>query len=159
MNLLQCICYIAVLGVFSFFLGRILPKSWFHYDRAPFRAFAWEKNGQIYRKLGIQHWQSRVPDMSRIAPKLMPAKAMQTTPDQPQLLRMLQETCVAETIHALLCLLGLALLRLWRGLGGRVCYLVYVVFGNLPFILIQRYNRPRLARLYRRREQWKEGKT
>ena len=44
-------------------------------------------------------------------------------------------------------LAGLALLKIWRGPGGVILTVIYIVFGNLPFLLIQRYNRPRLLRL------------
>lgn len=36
-------------------------------------------------------------------------------------------------------------------------YLIYFFLGNLPFILVQRYNRPRLIQLQHRLE-LKEGK-
>ena len=52
----------------------------------------------------------------------------------------------AECIHLLLPLAGLYCLRLWPGAGGIVVTLLYFL-GNLPFVLIQRYNRPRLQRL------------
>ena len=41
----------------------------------------------------------------------------------------------------------MALLWLWPGVGGIAVYAVYVLLGNVPFIMIQRYNRPRFARL------------
>ena len=74
---------------------------------------------------------------------------------------MIQETCVAELTHALLCLAGIAVFWIWPGPGGLILFLIDVFLGNLPFILIQRYNRPRLIRLMaaaerreeRRREQ------
>ena len=62
------------------------------------------------------------------------------------------ETCVAELTHALLCIAGLALLWLWPGTGGIVLFALYVLLGNIPFILIQRYNRPRLQKLLRAAE-------
>ena len=49
-------------------------------------------------------------------------------------------------------------LRLWPGWGGVLVWAVWFLLGNLPFILIQRYNRPRLLRLrslLQRREQRK----
>ena len=159
MGFWRCLVYIIVLGIVSFALGRLLPKKWFHFDRAPFCAFAWEKAGRVYTKLGIHHWQSRVPDMSRFFPELMPAKSLDRLPDQTGLLTMIQETCVAEAVHVVLCLFGIACLWLWPGFGGTAVYAVYVLLGNLPFILIQRYNRPRLVRMYRRREKQKEGTT
>ena len=69
-----------------------------------------------------------------------------------------QETCVAEAVHTASSLLGLLCLRLWPGWGGVIVWAVWFLLGNLPFILIQRYNRPRLLRLrslLQRREQRK----
>ena len=63
---------------------------------------------------------------------------------------MICETCIAELIHALLCLSGLYCLKLWPGAGGIIAAIVYILLFNLPFILIQRYNRPRLIRLQQR---------
>ena len=159
MGFWRCLAYIVALGIVSFVLGRLMPKAWFPFDRAPFRAFGWEQDGRVYLKLGINRWQNRVPDMSRIFPKLMPAKAMDKLPDQAGLLAMIRETCVAEAVHVILCVLGLPCLLLWPGIGGVIVYAVYVLLGNLPFILIQRYNRPRLVRTYRRRQKQKEGRT
>lgn len=157
MGFWYCVAYAAALGAVSFLLGRILPASWFDPTHAPWRSWKWEMDGKIYQKLGVHRWQNKVPDMSRVFPKIMPAKSMKTIPDQRGLKTMIHETCVAEAVHSLLCVLGLYMLRLWRGLGGVIFYLVYVLAGNLPFLLIQRYNRPRLMRVYLRREKQKEG--
>ncbi len=159
MGFLYCAGYAAALGVLSFLAGRALPKTWFRYDRAPFRAFRWERDGRVYLRLGIHRWQNRVPDMSRFFPGLMPAKSMAALPDQTGLLLMIRETCVAEAVHAFLCALGLYCLWLWPGAGGIAFYLVYALLGNLPFILIQRYNRPRLVHMYERRQKHKEKTT
>lgn len=96
--------------------------------------------------LQIRKWQAKVPDMSRLFKKLMPEKKLtqKTAQDLPL---MIQETCVAELTHGLLCFAGLALLKIWRGPGGVILTVIYIVFGNLPFLFIQRYNRPRLQRL------------
>ena len=150
MRFIYCLCYAAGLGVVSFVLGRLVPKEWFDYTRFPYRSFAFEKGGKIYEAIGIAKWQSRVPDMSRIFPKLMPAKKIPARPDEQSLLVMIRETCAAEATHALLILAGLGLLAIWPGAGGIVLYLIYAIFGNLVFLIIQRYNRPRLVRLYER---------
>ena len=47
-----------------------------------------------------------------------------------------------------LSLLGLDMLWIWPGAGGITVTVIYILLGNLPFIIIQRYNRPRLQRLY-----------
>jgi glycosyl-4,4'-diaponeurosporenoate acyltransferase len=142
---LSCICYLAVLGICSFVLGRALPKGWFHGDRFPFCSFPFERDGKIYEKLNIKKWQKKVPDMSRILPKAMPPKRMGAD-YAVRLPRMVQETCVAEVIHVLLCVFALVCLDIWPGAGGVIITSVYIL-ANLPFILIQRYNRPKLMRV------------
>ena len=146
--MLKCILYLTAIGAASFVIGRLLPKSWLHEDRFPFRPFAFERQGKRYEKLRIKSWQNKLPDMSRLFKHLMPAKKMNgdTLRDLPL---MIKETCVAECIHLLLPLAGLYCLRLWRGMGGRIIT-VCNLLGNIPFIMIQRYNRPRLVRLYER---------
>ena len=147
---LKCACYLAGLGILSFVLGRLVPKTWFDYTRFPYRTFAFERNGKLYEALRVSHWQSRVPDMSRLFSKLMPPKKMPARPDEQTLLVMIRETCAAEATHALLILAGLGLLAIWPGAGGILLYLIYAIFGNLVFLIIQRYNRPRLVRLYKK---------
>ena len=144
MGFWRCCVYYAALGIASFFLGRLLPKRWFRGDRFPFRCAPWE--AKLYRLLRVHEWQDRVPDMSRIVPKLIPAKRLEGD-FRAQLPRMIEETCVAEFTHFALILLGFYALRLWPGAGGAVMAAVYILLGNLPFLIIQRYNRPRLQRL------------
>lgn len=148
MNLLYCAIYFAVTGTLFFFIGRMFPKSVFKYDKFPFKSFGFEKGGKIYTKIGINKWQSKVPDMSRIFKKLMPAKNLCGSIDSQRLRVMILETCEAEVTHFLLCITGLYCLWLWPGAGGAIVYAIYALLGNVPFILIQRYNRPRLVRLY-----------
>lgn len=140
-----CVLYAAVLGVLSFVLGRIVPKTWFKSDKFPYRVKDGEK--KVFDFLKVKKWQSKVPDMSRIFSRIMPEKRItaDTLRDVP---RMLQETCVAEFTHAVLSVLGLGMLFIWPGVGGVVAALVYILVGNLPFVIIQRYNRPRLQKLY-----------
>lgn len=150
----KCLVYIIALGVVSFVTGRLLPKRWFKSDCFPFRCN--EKEKKLYKALRVKDWQNKAPDMSRVFTKLMPAKKLNagTLADIP---RMLEETCVAEFIHVVLSVLGLACLWLWPGFGGAVVTLVYILLGNVPFIIIQRYNRPRLQRLLARRGRGGKG--
>lgn len=147
--MLSCLLYLAGIGILSFAVGRLLPKKWFNPRAFPYRAFPFEKEGLLYRRLYIHKWQNRIPDMSRILPGVMPRKAIVGKPDAGKLDVMLRETCVAECIHAVLCFCGFFCLHLWLGAGGIVVSVLYFL-GNLPFILVQRYNRPRLLRLYLR---------
>ena len=144
MHLLHCFFYLAATGIFGFLLGRLLPKRWFSAERFPFRSQPWEE--KLYRLLRVKQWQNTLPDMSRILPKLMPPKKM-TADYGSRLPRMLQETCVAEFIHVLLSILGFGAVFIVGGAWGWIISIVYFLAGNLPYIIIQRYNRPRLLRL------------
>ena len=77
----------------------------------------------------------------------MPQKKLKVGVTPETVRTMIRETCTAEAVHNLLNLAGLWLLGFWDGIGGIVVYLIYVLLGNLPFILVQRYNRPRLKAL------------
>ena len=60
---------------------------------------------------------------------------------------LVQETCVAECVHWALTLLSAGIFFLWRSGWAALLWLVYNVLGNVSFIVIQRYNRPRLQKL------------
>ncbi|MBE6933518.1 MAG: glycosyl-4,4'-diaponeurosporenoate acyltransferase [Ruminococcaceae bacterium] len=149
MKFANCAIYLAVIGTLSFYLGRIVPKKWFHSNSFLFRCRKWEKNGQWYLRLHIRKWHRCLPDMSKIFSRLMPAKAIDQSVDEKKLQLMIQETCVAEATHAALMVAGCACLVIWPGIGGFVITLINAI-GNLPFVLIQRFNRPRLERLLKK---------
>ncbi len=156
MGLWKCAKYLCITGVIAFFAGRILPKSWFRPDMVPFRDFAFEKKGKFYDKFRIRCWQNKVPDMSKILPVLMPSKNLSGNYKE-RLGLMLQETCIAETIHVILCFTGFYCLKLWPGMGGLIVALIHALFLNMPFIMIQRYNRPRLAKIQLRVQHENKG--
>ncbi len=165
----RCILFLTIVSVMSFFVGRLLawaaPASCFRADRFPYRACRWEREGRLWETLRVPRWKDRVPDMSRLLSCIMAEKRLHERPDRATLEGMLRETCVAEWVHGLLALIGLAQLLLRKTWLGRALGLLYA-FGNLPFMMIQRYNRPRLMRLHARmdaridaREQRTEEKT
>lgn len=151
---ISCACYLALTGIGAFVLGRLLPGDLFRADCFPYLGFSFEREGRIYEYLRIKAWQNKLPDMSRILPGIMPKKRLDThykttLPD------MVRETCVAELTHGLLCVAGLYCLRLWPGTGGIAVTALNILVNGL-YILIQRYNRPRLLRLMCGRDKRKE---
>jgi len=150
----SCVCYLALTGLGAFVLGRVLPPFLLREDCFPYASFSFERDGRIYECLHIKAWQNKLPDMSRILPGALPRKRLEThykatLPD------MVRETCAAELTHGLLCVTGLYCLRLWPGVGGAVVTALNTLVNGL-YILIQRYNRPRLLRLMRGRQIRKE---
>lgn len=152
MRFWSCFCYLILISIVAFFVGRLLPEKWFSADSFPYRTFGFEKDGCIYHKLKIRKWHKKVPDMSRIFTVMMPAKKLSVDCAE-KMPRMIQETCVAEFIHAANCIAGLYCLKLYPGPGGIIISFLYAFIFNMPYILIQRYNRPRLIALNKRLEE------
>jgi len=147
--------YIVCWGIASHLIGQWLPRRWFHWDRFPFRCGRWEKDGKVYEKLAIRQWKDKVPDMSRILSDMLKKKV---APDDTSagILRLATETCVSESVHVMLIVVTVPILFWWKKRGGLLFFIVYNVLGNAPYILIQRYNRPRLLGLAQRKKQKEE---
>lgn len=151
MSLLYAVIYIAVLGILSHFVGQALPRARFSAESFPYRTADWENGGRVYEKLGIKRWKDALPDMSRIMPDMVKKKLTGQNREQGMDV-LIAETCVAECVHYWLIVLSLGIFLFWRGVWAVVFWLVYNILGNVPFILIQRYNRPRLVLLEQRRK-------
>ena len=142
---LFALLYVAVLGLLSNLIAWLLPRQ-FRPEVFPFRAFGFEKQGKFYEKLGIRHWKTKLPDVSKIL-AILPAKRVALNAGQMDISLQIQKSCMAEAVHLSLMALSLLILTFWRSLWAVVFILVYNLLGNIPYIFIQRYNRPRLLRL------------
>lgn len=149
MYFIKCILYLLVICIMVFFIGRLFPRRWINENKFPFKSYHWEKNGKIYDKLAIKKWKTKLPDASivlnRIIPKLYPKKRMKNKEiDKVQVL--LKESCVAEGTHKVVSILGFGCILIWKSFGGVTISIIFYLF-NIPFVLIQRYNRPRLLKV------------
>lgn len=143
---LRFVIPVAVIGILAHVIGEALTRRWFDASRFPYRAYAFERNGQFYEALGIRKWKNVLPDKSRIAPgtyrKAIRGSAQQHSAAHME--RLLQETCVAECVHWALLVISPILLFTMESPAAYVMTPLYGL-SNLPYIMIQRYNRPRLA--------------
>lgn len=152
MSLHSCCCYLSQASVAIYLVGRVFPRKWISEKAFPFRCFGFEKEGKLYEKLHIKAWKTKLPDasmlMHKLFPKWIPKKRIEGN-FRTQIPILIKETCVAESTHFAAILSGFACIPLWRGVGGHIIAWLFALC-NLPFILIQRYNRPRLLRVCRR---------
>jgi len=149
---LMFIC--SFVGPIGFFLGQLLPRRSFDYRAFPYAPFKWEKNGMFYTRLKIQFWKDKVPDASQYI-KGMFRKKLGVFRSKDYLEELILETCVAEFVHFLLILASPVFTMIMEGMVGYVGMGLYIL-GNIPFIVIQRYNRPRLVMLMERQERRKD---
>lgn len=148
MGFLKCSVYLLVSGLASFVIGTLIPSRWFQADQKLFICRAFERGGEIYTKLKIHVWKHRIPDMSKILPAFLPSKSLLSN-SRENLPRMIQETCKAEFVHWVLCFTGFHCIHLWPGFGGALISLLNFI-GNLMYVIIQRYNRPRFCQIWSR---------
>ena len=141
------VAYLLVLAALAHPLGQALPRRWFDGGRFPYRCYKWEKQGKLYTRIGIERWKKLVPDMSRFLPDMVKKEVDPAAVTASQVELLVQETCVAECVHCWLIVLSVGMLFLWKSVWSWLLWLVYNLLGNVSFILIQRYNRPRLLRL------------
>lgn len=146
MRLLLCVLYLLIVSVVVFLVGRFIPKKWIKEDKFPFKSFKFEKDGKIYEKIKIKKWKTKLPDASlvlnKIIPKLIPTKRIKN--DQKNKIGILiKETCIAESTHFTAGILGFGCYYLWKSKCSLLISALYFL-ANIPFIFIQRYNRPRL---------------
>ncbi len=146
MKIRRSVGYAILLAILSHIVGQCLPRRWFHPERFPYEAWAWEQGGNIYKRIHVQQWKDLVPDMSKILPDMLPKRVnLGATAEDVTLL--IQETCVAEAIHWGLIFLSPGIYFLCPNGWGVAMMLFDIILLNLPYIVIQRYNRPKLLRL------------
>lgn len=156
---LRYIISAGIVGAAMLFLGIPLPRRMFNADRFPFRAATFEKEGNLYRKVLVHKWKDGMPDASKVISQ-MTKKRIQKNADAAALERLIQETCVAEIVHWILILFT-PVYSIGIPAGYAVLFSVLYALGNLLFIIIQRYNRPRFKKalsLMKMREMRKQEK-
>ncbi len=119
-----------------------MPVRWFN----PRPSWTWERAGRFYeRTLAIKHWKDRLPDGARWFGGGF-AKGALIGRNPGYLARFIRETWRGELCHW--SALGLTpVFFLWNPWWGDLLIAGYALAANLPCILVQRYNRARLARL------------
>ncbi len=129
-------------------LGRILidphlPDRLFDPRRAEYRTQRWEAGGEFYRlHLRVDRWKDYLPTFA--GPSGFSKKRL-TAADPGYLTRFIRETCRGESNHVR-AILSVVAMRLWTPFDLWLFVLTIAIVGNLPFIIVQRYNRPRLQR-------------
>lgn len=114
-------------------LSKILPVL---------KPFSWEKDGDIYEKLfHIRAWKDYIPSVSAFD-----KKNLSMNPDKAYLSKFILESVRAELCHVAAVLFGL-LIYLITPDDTRRKIIIWIIAMNIPCIMIQRFNRPRLEKI------------
>ncbi len=119
-----------------------MPVEWFR----PGRAWGWEADGRFYERFfAIRPWKGLLPDAARWFTGGF-AKGILRGGEREYLSRFIRETWRGEMCHWVA--IGFApIFLLWNPWWGESVIVLYAIAANLPCILVQRYNRQRLARV------------
>jgi len=108
--------------------------------------FSWEENGEIYDKIfNIKSWKSKLPDGGAAFKKGFKKRQLSERNDDYFKLFLL-ESKRAEMTHWIMIIASL-LFFIWNPLFVGMLMIAYALIINLPCILAQRYNRPRLEKV------------
>ena len=149
-TILLCFIVWPVLMVSAALLCTRLPDRFFDYATWFYRAHPWENDGEIYQKwFRVRRWKKYLPDGGSLVKGGFEKKKLVNF-SKDNLDKYLRESCRAEMIH------WLAILPFWVfGFFTPpivILYmLIYALAINMPCIIAQRYNRPRIVRIVARR--------
>ena len=127
-------------------VGSIVPRlTGYNFDyRTPwFQARCWEAG--FYKMLHVRNWKGKLPTY---APG-------QFSLEENSLYRIIQNMCGAEIVHEIIMVLSflpLLTVPIW---GAFPVFLITSLLSALfdsVFVMAQRYNRPRLVRIYEKQE-------
>jgi glycosyl-4,4'-diaponeurosporenoate acyltransferase len=125
-------------------LARFVPRG------KLFRARAWERDGRIYdRILRVHAWKRVLPDGAALFRSGFRKRRMSGR-SPGYCTQFVQETCRAELSHWIALAL-LPLFFIWNPWQIALLMIPYAISTNVPCIVAQRYNRPRLSALANRR--------
>jgi glycosyl-4,4'-diaponeurosporenoate acyltransferase len=115
--------------------------------RTKLKSFRWEKEGEIYQHyFRIKAWKDKMPELGNQF-----SKDHMESAETEYLNRFIIESVRAELCHELALILSIPLI-LHAGQLVIEGALLYSLLANIPFCMIQRYNRPRLEKLQEQRE-------
>lgn len=128
----------------TFFLCISINKSFFDPNRKMYQPHKWERGGKFYSDvLKINKWKDFLPQH---VGKDGFSKDHLDDVSIEYLDEFIMETCRGEWNHTMNCLYAIALL-LMNDLPFGILLTIALFLGNLPFAVIQRYNRFRLQKL------------
>ncbi len=149
-TVLLCFLLWPVLQLSTALVVRVMPARFFSVANPLFRTATFEKDGRIYeRYLRIKRWKKYLPDGSAITGVGLKKKRLEDVSDA-MLYYYIEESCRAELIH-LLAIPPFILFGFFCPPPVVFFMLFYALAVNLPCLITQRYNRPRIERILKRR--------
>lgn len=139
---------IIIIGIVSGLLIAAIPACVFTPHKISiYHDFKFEKGGRFYEKhFKISLWKDKLPQFSEITHKGFSKSSLKGI-DKKYLSRFYLETVRAEFCHRLLILISPLFYALNTNPAWGITFTILFALGNIPFIIVQRYNRPRIKKI------------
>jgi len=132
----------------------LVPKKYFNENARLFKERRFESS--FYRKIKVVKWKDKLPDAGKLIH--FQRDSLPEDIDQDYINRFITECCIAELGHLSVGILGFSslffvfLIRVQSRLEHLGVFLILAIMDlliQMLFIIVQRYNRPRLIKLRR----------
>ncbi len=146
LTILLCFIIWPIIQTGCAFFCLYLPNRCFSPNYWIYKAHRFEREGQIYQTIfHVKKWKHLLPDGGVVWKKRGFKKKHLQHFDQETLERFLYESCRGEATH------WLPILLFWVFFLFTPAYVGWIMLGysllvNVPCIIVQRYNRPRITR-------------
>lgn len=123
-----------------------IPDKIYSYRKWLFRERKWENGGRIYEHyFGVKSWKAKLPDISDFFKWRFNKKHLAGSGSD-YLSTFLMESCKSEFTHWMI-IVSTVFFNFWNDIIATAAVFLFACLLNLPYIIIQRYNRPRLIKL------------
>lgn len=148
-HLFNSAVYVCFIGLVAGFLFAMLPNRVFKKNESLFKIRKFEQGGMFYSKyLKINLWKDKLPQFSELT-RFGFKKASLNNISHEYLEIFKAETMRAELTHFFLIILSPFYVYVKPDILQWTTF-IGCVLGNIPFIMIQRYNRARIIKLQSR---------
>lgn len=145
-TLILCFTLWPLLQILAMYISYKLPSKFFNPNKYIFQSFKFEQNGKIYKTIfKVQKWKKYLPDGAAVRKAGYRKKHIADFTNV-NLEIFLQESCRAEFGH-ILAIFPFFVFGLFLPLPGLLFMFLYAFIVNLPCIIAQRFNRPRVSKL------------
>lgn len=123
-----------------------VPRSFFDTYHHWFKTFPFEQGGQLWNRLFlINRWKGYIPEGECLNKNVYNKHVLKPL-TQESVYKMIIEMRRAELVHWLSILPVIVFVKAPKCI--KTINILYALLANVPIILTQRYNRPRLERYY-----------
>lgn len=123
-----------------------VPRSFFATHHQWFQTFSFEKEGELWNRLFlINKWKMYIPEGEWLNKNIYNKRVLKPL-TQENIYKMIIEMRRAELVHWLSILPVIVFVKAPKCI--KTINILYALLTNVPIILTQRYNRPRLERYY-----------